>query len=140
MLEKIVAFRRELHQYPEISFQEFETHKRVKNMLTSLGVPQENIREVSKEGQEPTGLIVDLTGKGEPVGEARCIAFRADMDALSMVELNNDLPYISKNKGAAHMCGHDGHMACLVGFVAIFLDKLDTIPSNRKVRLLFQPS
>ena len=50
-----------------------------------------------------------------------CVAFRADMDALSMNELNEDLPYKSVNQGAAHMCGHDGHMACLVGFVPLFM-------------------
>jgi len=49
------------------------------------------------------------------------IFFRADIDALQMEQLNHDLPYLSKNKGAAHMCGHDGHTACLVGFVPLFL-------------------
>ena len=62
------------------------------------------------------------------------------MDALSMIEENNELPYKSKNKGAAHMCGHDGHVACLVGFVPLFLKEINNIPSNKKVRLLFQPS
>ena len=57
-----------------------------------------------------------------------------------MTELNNDLPYLSKNVGSAHMCGHDGHMACLVGFVPLFLKEISNIPSNRKVRLLFQPA
>ena len=62
------------------------------------------------------------------------------MDALSMLELNQDIPYKSTNVGAAHMCGHDGHMACLVGFVALFMREIDSIPSNKRVRLLFQPS
>lgn len=62
------------------------------------------------------------------------------MDALSMLELNDDLPYVSKNKGAAHMCGHDGHMTCLIGFVALVMDELHSFPSNRTIRLIFQPS
>lgn len=47
------------------------------------------------------------------------------MDALEMVETNKNLEYASKNHGCAHMCGHDGHMACLVGFVPLFLSKLN---------------
>ena len=66
-------------------------------------------------------MIVDLKGKGPAKGEPRCVAFRADMDALSMIEENPHLPYESKNKGAAHMCGHDGHMACLLSFVPFYL-------------------
>lgn len=120
-MDRLIAFRRELHQYPEVSFQEFNTHKRIKNILLSLGVSPKDIREVGKTGKEPTGLIVDLQGRAEPQGNPFCVAFRADMDALSMVELNHDLPYVSKNVGAAHMCGHDGHMTCLVGFVALFV-------------------
>ena len=73
---------------------------------------------------EPTALHVDIAGKGAPCGSPRCIGFRADMDALSMIENNIDLEYISKNHGKAHMCGHDGHMACLVGFVPLFLSRL----------------
>ena len=57
-----------------------------------------------------------------------------------MTELNHDLPYKSKNQGAAHMCGHDGHTACLVGFVPLLLSKIEEIPRNKKVRLLFQPA
>lgn len=57
-----------------------------------------------------------------------------------MEELNIDIPYASKNKGFAHMCGHDGHTACLVGFVPLFLKEAHSIPNNKKVRLLFQPS
>jgi metal-dependent amidase/aminoacylase/carboxypeptidase family protein len=85
-------------------------------------------------------MIVDLKGKAEPKGQDFCVAFRADIDALSMVELNENIPYKSKNMGAAHMCGHDGHTACLVGFAALFLREIEKIPSNKKVRLLFQPS
>lgn len=68
------------------------------------------------------------------------MAFRADIDALPMTELNENLPYVSKNVGNAHMCGHDGHIACLIGYVPIFLKEKAKIPRNKKVRLLFQPA
>lgn len=87
-----------------------------------------------------TALVVDLTGQAAEQGEKRCIAFRADMDALSMIETNPHLEYKSQNHGTAHMCGHDGHMTCLIGFVPIFLAQLSKIPKNKTIRLLFQPS
>lgn len=72
------------------------------------------------------------------------IAFRADIDALPMKELNLDLAYRS-TIGAAHMCGHDGHTACLLGkkylmipgFASLMMDQIDSIPSNKTIRLLF---
>ena len=89
---------------------------------------------------EPTALCVYISGKGAPSGNPKCVGFRADMDALPMVEKNEHLEYRSKNEGKAHMCGHDGHMACLVGFVPLFLKRLGEVPSDRKIKLLFQPS
>lgn len=62
-----------------------------------------------------TGLIVDLSGEAEKVGDDRLIAFRADIDALVLNEANEHLPYRSTN-GCAHMCGHDGHTTCLLAF------------------------
>ena len=132
--ERCVAFRREIHQYPELGFQEFETRNRIKKILAEFGVLPEQMHET-----EPTALHVDIKGKAAPSGQPRCVAFRADMDALSMVENNDHLEYKSKNHGRAHMCGHDGHMACLVAFVPLFLAKLNEVPSDRTVRLLFQP-
>ena len=58
---------------------------------------------------------MDLKGDAEPSGPERLIAFRADIDALPMNEANEHLPYRSTN-GCAHMCGHDGHTTCLLGF------------------------
>lgn len=135
ILERVVALRHEIHRFPETSLNEFETQKRLKKILIEFGVENEWIREIN-----PTGMIVDIRGKGAPQGKDYCVAFRADMDALSMTEENDHLEYKSQNKGAAHMCGHDGHMACLVGFVPLFIASLHTIPSNKTVRLLFQPS
>jgi hypothetical protein len=67
---------------------------------------------------------------------------RADMDALMMTEENADLPYRSASPGLAHMCGHDGHMAALIG-AAVLLNSpavRSKFPSNSAVRLLFQPA
>lgn len=89
---------------------------------------------------KPTALIVNLKGKAAPSGKPMCVAFRADMDALTMNENNPELEYQSQVKGVGHMCGHDGHVVCLVAFVPKFLAQIDKIPSDKTIRLLFQPS
>ena len=67
------------------------------------------------------------------------IAIRADIDGLLMPENNQKLPYKSQTK-YAHMCGHDGHVAMLMAAVEVVMKKLDKIPSNKTVRLLWQPA
>ena len=134
-LSQLTSFRRELHAHPELSFQESATQARIRVFLESLGIPPSSIRICAK-----TGLIVDITGKAKPEGAPRLIAFRADIDALEMLEHNPDLPYKSTNPLAAHACGHDGHVTCLLGFACLFLDSLSLVPSNKTIRLLFQPS
>lgn len=91
-----------------------------------------------------TGLVVDLIGTApadEVIQEDCCklIALRADMDGLPMPENAKDLPY-KTTTDYAHMCGHDGHMACLIACAAVVQSNLSKIPSNRGVRLLFQPA
>lgn len=83
---------------------------------------------------------MDIAGKKEAVGKRKIVAVRADMDALSMHENNPDLLYKSKNEGFAHMCGHDGHITCLLAFAWKYMGLLNEVPENRIVRLLFQPS
>jgi len=95
-----------------------------------------------------TGLIVDIRGTG-PVGDAsnrevKVIALRADLDGLPIQEGNSGLEHRSQNKGVAHLCGHDGHMAALMG-VAYMLgpggfNLQAKIPEGCTVRLLFQPA
>ena len=87
-----------------------------------------------------TGMIFDIKGKAPKSGKDKTIAFRADMDALTMTEDNTHLSYMSKRPGFAHMCGHDGHVACLVAFAWKYIPYLDKIPENKTIRLLFQPS
>ena len=136
----IASLRREIHANPEPGFEEKKTNALLRNMLTTLaGIP-----ESAFSNSAGTGLIVDLVGEGPgkaPEGTAvRTIALRADMDALRMTEGNNGLPYRSSNEGVAHLCGHDGHMASLVGAAALLRRRLTRLPRDCKVRLLFQPA
>lgn len=100
---KIVEWRRHIHQHPELSFEEYETVKYVKEKLEDLNF--EIDYPVAK-----TGLTATL--KGESDGPT--VALRADMDALPIQE-ESDIPYKSTNEGVGHMCGHDAHTAILLG-------------------------
>lgn len=124
--------------HPEPGFSEVRTSARVKEVLVKFAkVPEAQIRTMAI-----TGLVVDIKGTAPPRGEAqvKCVALRSDLDALSMTEGNNGLPYKSKNQGVAHMCGHDGHITALVGAAILIQRRADKIPSNCTVRLLFQPA
>lgn len=135
-LEGLVALRRELHRHPEVGFQEHETRERMRAALLRTGLEPEAIKECAR-----TGLVVDIRGTGE--GEARgvaMVALRTDLDALPMTENNHHLPHRSVNEGVAHMCGHDGHMACLIGAATLLVQARDKIPKTQTVRLLFQPA
>ena len=121
----LIAWRRDFHQHPEIAFQEFRTSKVLKEFLEGLGL---DVQTMAK-----TGLRAVLTGKsGGPT-----VALRADMDALPLQEKGKK-EYISQNPGAAHACGHDGHMAILMGVVQILVNRKNDLPGN--VVFLFQPS
>lgn len=135
----LTSIRRDIHAHPEPGFEEVRTHATLRTMLTRLAhVPEQRIRTCAK-----TGLVVDITGTGKPVGAAQAVkvlAIRADMDALRMTEKNVNLPYRSTHEGVAHLCGHDGHMASLVGLAVLIQRKAAQIPSDVTVRLLFQPA
>ena len=153
--EWLIQFRRTLHMYPETSFQEYVTAELVKNILINHArISPDYIRcNLGKddEGKEGTGIIVDIMGEGteEKIGsfgarKKKLIMFRADLDALRMQEENTEklIPYHSRRPNCAHMCGHDGHVAALVG-LAIILNNSSfkqMIPSNMGARLVFQPA
>ena len=121
-----IKWRRHLHQYPEISNQEFETTTYLINELKKLQIQTKRIKL-------PTGLIAEIHGSNPgPV-----IAVRTDIDALPILE-QTKLPFASKNKGCMHACGHDMHMATILG-VASNMQKLKSEFSGT-VRFLFQPS
>ncbi len=75
--DRLVELRHDLHQNPEIRFQEVRTQGKLIEYLTSLGVKSDQIRKIAK-----TGLVVDLKGQGKESGKPFCVALRADMDAL----------------------------------------------------------
>ncbi len=122
---ELVTWRRHLHAYPELSFQEKETQRFVSAQLDQLGVF--SVREVGG-----TGLVADLEGKEE----GPWVALRADMDALPIQEIA-DRPYRSQRKGLMHACGHDAHMAMLLGAAALLAQHKPWTKGG--VRLIFQP-
>ena len=143
----LVAFRRDMHQHPETGFNEFRTQSQCMEFLIDIAkIPEADIRKAAI-----TGLIVDIAGSGtdrttqrecQPPGRAcvNTVALRADLDALPMTEDNTDLPWRSQNIGVAHMCGHDGHCASLLGVAWLLSLNRSKIPLGKTVRLLFQPA
>ncbi|ODS13979.1 amidohydrolase [Pseudoalteromonas tetraodonis] len=132
--EKVITWRRHLHQYPELSNREFETAKYITNHLKSLGLEVQT-------GVAHTGVVAKLSGgKKGPL-----IALRADMDALPVTE-QVDLPFASKQTstyrgnevGVMHACGHDTHVAILMA-VAESLVKIKEQLAG-EVLFVFQPA
>ncbi len=122
----VVAYRRHLHQHPELSFQEEKTAQYIAQHLRSWGVEH-------RAGVAGTGVVAWVRGKNP---RKRTVALRADMDALPIQEAN-DAPYRSQNDGVMHACGHDVHTAALLGAVRILHALRDQFSGT--VRCLFQP-
>jgi len=131
--QKVIQWRHEIHQNPELSNREFKTSEKVANHLRSLGIEVQT-------GIAHTGVVGIL--KGNRPGKV--LALRADMDALPVKE-ENDLPYRSEvvttfagqETGVMHACGHDTHVAILMG-VAEYLSKNKDFAGT--VKFLFQPA
>ena len=131
---KVVKWRREIHENPELSNREFETAKKVANHLQKLGIEVQT-------GVAHTGVVGILKG-GKP---GPVVALRADMDALPVVE-RVDIPFASKVKstyngqdvGVMHACGHDTHVAILMGVAEILSQIKNDIPGT--VKFIFQPA
>lgn len=123
MLETLRKYRRDLHQIPELEFDLFKTSAYVKKELLDLGY------EVFESAK--TGLVAFKKGRVET-----SIAFRSDMDALPINE-NTKREFKSKHKGKMHACGHDGHMAMLLGFAKYMASKTLI---NENLVLIFQPA
>lgn len=126
--QDILALRRDLHRHPELSFQETRTAAEAARRVGELGF---HVRT----GVARTGVIAELHNGNGPV-----VALRASMDALPLREAN-DVPYRSVNDGAMHACGHDAHVAMLVGAATLLSASRaeGSLPAGT-VRLLFQPS
>ena len=131
---KVIEWRRDFHENPELSNREFRTAEKVANHLRSLGL------EV-KTGVAHTGVVGLLKG-GKP---GKVVALRADMDGLPVKE-KVDLPFASKAKGVyqdkevdvMHACGHDNHVAGLMGAAEILASMKDELPGS--VKFIFQPA
>ncbi|MDK9711185.1 amidohydrolase [Acidaminobacter sp.] len=119
----VIKIRRELHEYPELSLQEFETQKRIMRELDAMGV--------SYDKAGTTSVVARINpGKGTKV-----VALRADTDALPIIE-ESGVPYASKSYGVMHACGHDNHTAMLLGAVKLLNEMKDELPGE--VRCIFQ--
>src|SRR6187402_1669927 len=134
VMPKVVAWRRDIHEHPELSGQEVRTAKLVAEHLRSLGL------EV-QEKMGMTGVVAVLKG-GKP---GPVVALRADMDGLPVTE-QVDLPFKSKAKaqwqgqevGVMHACGHDNHVAILMGVAEVLAGMKAQVPGT--VKFLFQPA
>ena len=131
---KVIAVRRDIHEHPELGNREVRTAKLVADRLRALGI------EV-KENVAYTGVIGLLRG-GKP---GKVVALRADMDALPVTE-QVDLPFASKVRttyngqevGVMHACGHDAHVAILLGVAEVLAGVREQLPGT--VKFLFQPA
>ncbi|MBN2604623.1 MAG: amidohydrolase, partial [Bacilli bacterium] len=122
-MEKLKKFRRDLHQIPEVGLEEFKTQEYLISALTKMGYSPRKIYN--------TGLYVY-----QDYGSNETIMFRSDIDALPINE-SNDIAFKSIHSGFMHACGHDGHMAMLLGFADFLKDQTNL---KRNVLLVFQPA
>ena len=121
-LEALTKLRRDLHQHPELGFEEIRTSRIVADYLLELGLEVE-------EGIAETGVVATLRGEGRSVG------LRADMDALALEETSS-IPWVSRLPGKMHACGHDGHTTMLLGAATV----LSKSPPKGTVHFIFQPA
>ncbi len=134
LAEKVIQWRRDFHEHPELGNNEVRTAGIIAKHLQSLGI-------AVKTGVAKTGVVGILVG-GKP---GPVVALRADMDALPVTE-RNSLPFASKVKttyndqevGVMHACGHDSHMAILMGVAEILAGMKKDIPGT--VKFIFQPA
>lgn len=118
-------WRRDMHQHPELSFQEKRTASIITTLLDQLGIPYTT-------GWAGHGVVATIDGHLD----GPTIMLRADMDALPIHEIN-EVPYKSIEEGVMHACGHDVHCASLLGAATILMQVIDQV--RGKIILIFQP-
>ena len=123
---RLVAIRRELHQHPELSMEEYETTRRIRGWLEEAGLKLLDLGL-------PTGVLAEV--EGETPGPT--VALRADIDALPVTE-ETGLPYASLVPGKMHACGHDFHTAAMIGAAMLLQQNKGTL--RGRVRMIFQPA
>ena len=126
MKDWLIEIRRTIHMHPELGFEEVETSRLVAEWLERFGLRV-------RKGVATTGVIGVLQGKRP----GKTVAIRADMDALPMEEAR-PVPYASKIKGKMHACGHDAHVAILLGVARFFSSIPDQVKGN--IKWIFQPA
>ncbi len=124
----LIEFRRSIHKYPELMFEENQTSKLVCDHLMGLGLSFES--KIAKTG------VACLLDSGKP---GKTILVRADMDALPIHE-ENKVEYASTKKGIMHACGHDGHTAVLMGLATDLQKEASLVVPKGRVLLVFQPA
>lgn len=129
LVPDMVALRRDLHEHPELAFEEVRTSGIVAQRLHALGLEVQT-------GDARTGVVGLLRGGARKEG-ARTIAIRADMDALPIHELN-EIDYRSSVDGKMHACGHDGHTSMALAMADILSKHRDELTGN--VKFIFQPA
>lgn len=125
--KKIIKYRRDLHMIPELGYKEYETGKYILKATAEM--------DCQVESAAGTGFLFYFDFK-----KPETLAFRCDMDALPINE-QTDFPFISHNPGKMHACGHDGHMAIMLGFMEIIDDIKkcgESLPHN--ILCIFQPA
>ncbi|RPD39193.1 M20 metallopeptidase family protein [Chitinophaga barathri] len=122
----LISYRRHLHSHPELSFQEYETAKFIRQKLDEYGIQY-------RSGVAGTGIVALIEGKNP---SSKVIALRGDIDALPIEEAN-EVPYKSQNRGIMHACGHDVHTTVALGAARILQQVRDEFEGT--VKILFQP-
>ncbi|HKK61695.1 MAG TPA: M20 family metallopeptidase [Bacteroidales bacterium] len=126
IIEQIIDTRRYFHKYPELSFQEYNTSEYIRQLLDEWEVHY-------KYPFAGTGILAEISGKLEG---NKVIALRSDMDALPISE-NSGLDFSSENEGVMHACGHDIHMASLLGVISVLNELRNHF--GGKILFIFQP-
>lgn len=123
----IIEQRRFFHEHPELSFEEINTTKEIGKRLEEMGLTPHYYEDYN-------GLWAEIEG-GNAGPSSRTVALRADIDALP-VEEHTGLPFCSRNPGVMHACGHDCHIAMLLGGIKMLMEEKDKL--RGKVKILFQ--
>lgn len=121
----VIGIRRQIHQSPGLSFEEYETANLIQSLLISWNIDNESLTD--------TGVIATIKGRNP---EKKTVALRADIDALPIQE-KNDCSYKSAVDGVMHACGHDAHTAMLLGAAKILNQMKDDFEGT--IKLIFQP-
>ena len=124
--ERVIEIRRWLHQHPEVGFDEHETSRYCKKLMVDMGY------KIIQNERMQTGFYCDYGS-----GEGPKLLVRCDLDALPIEEVNT-FDYCSVNAGVSHACGHDSHMANILGLAAYIAETEPEI--SGRLRFIFQPA